>query len=242
VSPSRASLVRSQSVLGRGDLGTSLVFVFPLFLIYEVSVMFTPTMNGVDFITAWVWDLVGRDKRTYLAVHGVAAAAFLACTLYMRSRNLLRLRTFTPMVAEAAIYAITLGSFIVFIMYEVLGIAPMALGEFGHALVVSLGAGVHEELVFRLGLFAGGAYLVRRAGITHTWAVLFALIGSSCLFSLAHHLGPLGEPFSVPVFIYRGLAGALFGLIFYFRSLSHAVYAHFLYDVYVFVLRPALEH
>ena len=33
------------------------------------------------------------------------------------------------------------------------------------------------------------------------------------------------------------LAGVAFGLIFYFRSLAHAVYAHFLYDVYVMVLR-----
>ena len=57
------------------------------------------------------------------------------------------------------------------------------------------------------------------------------------LFSGAHHVGPLGDPFTLPVFTYRVLAGVIFGLIFYYRSLAHAVYTHFLYDVYVLVLR-----
>jgi hypothetical protein len=29
----------------------------------------------------------------------------------------------------------------------------------------------------------------------------------------------------------------VFGVIFYFRSLAHAVYTHFLYDAYVLILR-----
>ena len=46
-----------------------------------------------------------------------------------------------------------------------------------------------------------------------------------------------GDEFAVGVFTYRALAGAIFALIFYFRSLSHAVYTHFLYDFYVLVVR-----
>jgi hypothetical protein len=56
------------------------------------------------------------------------------------------------------------------------------------------------------------------------------------VFSYAHHLA--GEPFHRSVFAYRALAGVVFGLICWHRSLAHAVYAHTLYDVWVLVVRP----
>jgi Type II CAAX prenyl endopeptidase Rce1-like len=91
--------------------------------------------------------------------------------------------------------------------------------------------------VFRLGAFAGGAALLRLLGLRSTPAVLIAFLASSALFSAAHHLGAAGEPFALPVFVYRTLAGCIFAAIFYYRSLAHAVYTHALYDVYVMVLR-----
>ncbi|HWN70687.1 MAG TPA: CPBP family glutamic-type intramembrane protease, partial [Haliangium sp.] len=106
----------------------------------------------------------------------------------------------------------------------------------GEAVVISLGAGVHEELVFRLGLMAGGAALLAWSGMRHGVAMCLALLGSALVFSLAHHIGPHGDPFQAGVFVYRALAGVIFGLIFYFRSLAHAVYTHFLYDLYVLAL------
>jgi membrane protease YdiL (CAAX protease family) len=103
--------------------------------------------------------------------------------------------------------------------------------------VLSLGAGVHEELVFRLGLMGGGTAALLLAGLGRGPSVAIALVVSAVLFSAAHHAGPLGEPFDRGVFVYRALAGVVFGLVFYFRSLAHAVYTHFLYDVWVLILR-----
>ncbi len=236
----KALAKRTPSVLGYGDLGTSLVLIFPLFLAYEIGVMFTPTMNGVDFITGWLFRAVDYDKSKYLMVHFVLALGFVGFIIYMRQKAMFQLRTFPPMIMESAIYALTLGTFIIFVMQKLLGFdGLMATGdmEASHAFITSLGAGVHEELVFRLGMMAGGAYLLRASGLKHTWAVVLALAASSAVFSAVHHIGEYGDPWSLTVFTYRTLAGALFGLIFYFRSLSHAVYTHFLYDVYVLVLR-----
>jgi membrane protease YdiL (CAAX protease family) len=69
--------------------------------------------------------------------------------------------------------------------------------------------------------------------VPHTLAVLIAGLASSLLFSAAHHMGALGEPWSTNVFIYRSIAGAVFATIFYYRSLAHSVYTHAFYDVYV---------
>lgn len=236
----RTSKQSSPSVLGYGDLGTSLLFIFPLFIAYEIGVAFTPAGNGVDFVTEWVYVAVGHDRGNYIIFNLVLAGLFIALILYLRTQHNLQVRSFLPMLFLSGIYALTLGTFILFVMDKLLGFdGLMQIGELGPGakLIISLGAGVHEELIFRLGLLAGGAYVIRALGLRHNWAVFIALAISALVFSAAHHIGPAGEPFSLVVFTYRALAGTVFGVVFYFQSLAHAVYTHFLYDAYVLVFQ-----
>jgi membrane protease YdiL (CAAX protease family) len=237
------------AVLGHGDLGGSLLYIFPLFLVYGVGVLSAPAMNGVDFVTRNLYAAVGYDVRKYLCVYAGLALVFAGILLFMRKRGALHRFSFLRLVLESAVVALTLGSFIVFVMRNLLGIEgaciggaplvlarPLALGHHGAVIdvVLSLGAGVFEELVFRLGLFACGAALFRTVlRLPHPVAMLLSGIVSSLVFSAAHHVGALGEPFAWNVFIYRSIAGAAFATLFYFRSLAHAVYTHAFYDVYV---------
>lgn len=229
------------SYLGHGDLATSLLLIAPLFLVYEVGVMFSTSMNGVDFVTRGLYGALGSTRLHFLIAQAVLAGIYLLLLMQARRRRQVDAEQVLPMLLESAIYALTLGTFIVFVMQRLLGfwinIDHLALGSTGEAVVVALGAGVHEELVFRLGLMAGGAALLARTGMSRRVALPLALVVSALAFSAAHHLGPHGEPFTLSVFTYRALAGTAFGLIFYYRSLSHAVYTHFLYDLYVLVLR-----
>jgi len=231
-----------RSPLGRGDLAASLLYIFPLFLFYQVGVTFTSTVNGADFVTRAVYSLAAGDRETYLAIHLAIAVCFLGLVLFLRHRRGLKLGDALPMLLESAIYALTLGSLIIVIMDKALGLSlwteDLAIGAKMEPFVASMGAGVYEELVFRLGLFAGLAMVVRALGVRMVLALLFAAIVSSAMFSYAHHIGPMGEPFATRVFVYRALAGLAFTAIFYFRLLAHAVYAHFLYDVYVLVIYP----
>jgi hypothetical protein len=235
-------------VLGHGDLATSLVLIFPLFLAYEVGVLFSSSVNGVDFVSRSVFSAVGQSREKYLIAHLALAVAYLGYILYLRSRRNFSLQIALPMLLESCIYALTLGTFIIFIMQNLLGFGDsliigshtldqLSLGPRGEAVVISLGAGVHEELVFRLAMMGGTAYVLLRFGVTRGWAVFLALSVSAALFSAAHHVGPEGDPFRLGVFTYRALAGVCFGLIFYYRSLAHAVYSHFLYDLYVLLVR-----
>jgi hypothetical protein len=241
-----APVARLSVPVGHGDLGQSLLYVFPLFLLYGVGLLFTPTVNGVDFVSRLLFAAVGHDRDSYLLAHLVLAVGFLGLVLYLRRTSSFRLRAALPMVLEAAIYALTLGSLILLVMDRllapVLALAPLEvpvfdLPELGRDIVLAAGAGVHEELIFRLGMLSGGAFVLERLGLRRGAAVLLAAAVSSLLFSAAHHIGPLGDPFRRDVFVYRALAGAAFAAIYWFRSLGHAVYAHFLYDVYVLVLR-----
>jgi hypothetical protein len=229
--PRRAS--KTVGAFGRGDLVASLALVFPLYLAYEVGVLFSSTVNGVDFVTRAMFALCGHDRAIYLLVHVALAIAYLVWVRTRERRGTLAMEVVAPLVAEAALYALTLG----LILPAVLAQAHLVLGARGEAVVTSLGAGVHEELVFRLGVMAGGIALLRRTELPPRVAFVIALVGSAVLFSAAHHMGAYGEPFRVHSFVYRAMAGAVFGLVFWYRSFAHAVYAHVLYDLFVLTIR-----
>lgn len=212
---------------GRGDLAASLVLVMPLFLAYEVGVLFAGNVNGADVVTRAVYGALGR--QTYLLVNAAIAVAFLVWLRRTQRWGTLRADVVVPLVLEAAIYALTLGALVTFVLDRVLG-----LGLTAGSVVNALGAGVHEELVFRLAVMGGLVAMLQRVVIQRWLVVVLALAVSSALFSLAHHAGPHGEPFTTHAFAFRCLAGAVFGLVFWFRSLAHAVYAHALYDILVY--------
>ncbi len=210
---------------GHGDLEASFVLIFPLLLVYAVGVLFTGRVNGADVVTRSLYTVAG-SRTAYLLVYAALSGLFL---LWIRRGNRwssLRLEVAAPVILESAIYALTLGALITLVLDRVIG-----LGLDGRSVVGAIGAGVHEELVFRLAMFGGFVALL--AGLERRFAVTLALVTSSLLFAAAHHLGVHGEPFTLHAFAFRTLAGAAFGAIFWFRSLAHAVYAHVLYDLVV---------
>jgi len=210
---------------GHGDLEASFVLIFPLLLAYEIGVLFAGRVNGADVVTRAVY-AIAPSRAAYLLIYACVAVLFLLWIRREGRYRTLRVEIAAPVILEAAIYALTLGALITVVLDRLLG-----LSLDGNSVVAALGAGVHEELVFRLGLFAGFVALLE--GLERRFAITLALVTSSLLFAAAHHLGAHGEPFTVHAFAFRALAGAAFGAIFWFRSFAHAVYAHVLYDLVV---------
>jgi hypothetical protein len=202
------------------------VLIFPLLLAYEVGVLFAGRVNGADIVTRTVYGELGRP--TYLLVYAAIATVFLVWIRHSRSWTTLRFEIAAAVILEASLYALTLGAAVTLLLDRVLGLGPI-----GGALVNALGAGVHEELVFRLALLGGLVALAER-WLDARIAVAVALVVSSVVFSAAHHAGMYGEPFTLHAFAFRCLAGLAFGLMFWWRSLAHAVYAHVLYDLLVY--------
>ena len=217
--------IRTYGLTGRGDLGASLVLIFPLLLLYEIGVLFAGRINGADLVTRAVYSAAG-SRTVYLVIYAVIAAGFLIWIRQTRRWGTLRLEVSGPVILEAALYALTLGALVSLVVSRLLG-----LGLGISSVISAIGAGVHEELVFRLALIAGLVALARPLG--QTFGLVVAIVGSSLLFAAAHHVGSHGEPFAMHAFAFRAVAGAVFALIFWFRSLAHAVYAHVLYDILV---------
>ena len=238
---------RKRNVLRRSDPLTSLLLVFPLFLAYQIGVLLMPSVyNGADLITSEMLRLLHGNSGTYLLLNLGLAAAFVVLMLVMRRKNEFDPRLFVPVLLESAIWAITMGSLICFVMVDLLHVDPkMAIvcatgpeqASFLSKIVLSLGAGVHEELVFRLIMVGGGTWLLSNVlGLRRPIAIVLTMLVSSVLFSAAHHVIG-GEPFHTGAFTYRILCGLVFATIFQTRGFAVAVYTHALYDIYVLLVR-----
>ncbi len=238
-------------VVARGNLLTSLMLVFPLWLAYQAGVIFLPGVdNGADLITHHLIALLGHSQAQYLALNALLTAGFLTLVLVLRRTQQFELSQFFPVVVESAIYALTMGSLILYAMH-LAGIDPsLAVAqkaaekaterELGGPLTrvaLSLGAGVNEELVFRLGVLGGVVALFEKVGGAPRWlAVAAGFVVSAVLFSAAHHVIG-GEPWHLGPFVYRLGCGLFFAALFQWRGFAVAVYTHALYDIYVMVIQ-----
>jgi hypothetical protein len=226
------------------NLISNLILIFPLLITYQLGVLLThPMMNGADFVSAILFGQFGMSQGQYLVFVLVVLGLFLAAVFGLRKHQHFQPRIVVPVLLESTIYALTMGSLIVLVMTRVLGIEPglsAALEQQGVVarFVMSLGAGVYEELVFRLGLLGGTFWLMQRVLGWSGWAsALVAVLLSSVAFSAVHHIPPLGDPLRLDIFTFRLLAGVFFGVLFWLRGLAVAVYTHAFYDVYVFLVR-----
>ena len=226
------------------NLFTNLVLIFPLMLVYQLGVLVTGGMlNGADFVSAFLFGQLGFSKWEYLAFVSVVSLAFIAAIFALKRHQHFQPRVIVPVLLESSIYALTMGSLIVLVMTKVFGISPeLAAGLEQQGIlsrfVMSLGAGVYEEIVFRLGLLSGLFWLCQRVFGLGRWAsVAVALLVSSFAFSAVHHIGAYGDPLRLDVFTFRVLAGVFFGVLYWLRGLAVAVYTHALYDVYVLLIR-----
>jgi membrane protease YdiL (CAAX protease family) len=239
-------LARARHYLARRvDPLTSLFLVLPLFVVYQLGVLLQMRCgphgcmwagNGVDFLTGNALALTGGSRLTYaVSVLGVAAALAMGA-LWARRHARLHPRLFVPVLAESAVYASLVGPVSVALQRAV-GLGALAGRSYASDVVSSFGAGLHEELIFRAMLFAGGAFVLERVGFRAITAVLASAVASSLLFSAVHHLGPLGEPFTLTAFSFRFFAGLAFAAVYHARGFAIAAWTHALYDVWVFTLQ-----
>jgi membrane protease YdiL (CAAX protease family) len=117
---------------------------------------------------------------------------------------------------------------------------------FFRSLVGYVGAGIYEELLFRLILLSGAVGILRLLRIPPRAAMVIAVVLVSLAFSVAHYqldfmiLGQHvstshGEPFSWYSFLFRFLAGVYFSLLFLFRGFGISCGAHAMYDIFTLI-------
>lgn len=219
------------------------MLTLPIFLLYHAGVAFLPLRNAADLVTAQLVELVHRSLTMYLMTTLTVGAAVVVLFLILGQKQALRWQRFAMIALEGVVYAVALRVIAGYVVGQLrldAGTVPN-LGLFSGT-VMSLGAGFYEELIFRVGLFAlvGQVAQIALLSAPAPWKkALFwfawALV-TSMLFSGWHHLGELGEPFTLNAFVFRWVSGLVFTLIFLLRGFATVVWTHTLYDVWVLVL------
>lgn len=105
-------------------------------------------------------------------------------------------------------------------------------------IVTAIGAGIYEELVFRLMLLILLMMVFQDLfNFSDSQAIVFSIVISALLFSLHHHLlfidgrFQAGEPFVLKPFVFRTLAGMYFALLYAVRGFGIAAGTHAFYDI-----------
>ncbi len=106
--------------------------------------------------------------------------------------------------------------------------------DVGSKLVISLGAGLYEELVFRMLLIAMiHTILVDVGRASHAVGAGVAIAVSAAVFTWYHPLQGADGLLSIRRVLFFAIAGVYFGLLFVFRGFGIAVGAHAAYDAIV---------
>ena len=228
----------------------SLLFALPLLLLYEgLSALLTHSAvagvrNGADVLLKTVFLSLGG--RTGLLIFGVlflGVGGWLVWKDHRRRREPLDRRIFGGMLLESLILAALFGQTVALLTSWLLGggptlavvasdaQGPVATLPMGTQLVVSLGAGIYEELLFRVLLVSGLLALGLRLGWERRVAVGVALVVSALVFSAFHYIGPYGDQLVISSFTFRAIAGLLLSGLYVTRGFGITAWTHALYDV-----------
>ena len=105
--------------------------------------------------------------------------------------------------------------------------------DWASGLLLSIGAGVYEELVFRLmGIALLAVVFEDVLALPRGWSAVLAATGSSLAFAWYHFWGT-GEPIDPTRFTFYTLAGLYFAGIYVLRGFGVVVAVHAFYDVLI---------
>jgi hypothetical protein len=227
---------------------TSLAFIAPWLVVYEIGVLALDrhaVRNGADVWLRQLLDLLGFSQ--YFLLPLLTVAILLAWHHLTQQTWRVSMGVLYTMLAECAALAVVLviiarlqDSLLSVFMPGMSHVAIRAAiwdsfaGWLGQ-IVGYIGAGVYEELLFRLMMVPAVAWLLKQCGCTTKQSLAGAVIVTSLLFAAAHHIGPEGEPILVRNFLFRTIAGIFFATLFVYRGFGIAAGTHALYDIVVSV-------
>jgi hypothetical protein len=233
----------------------------PLLVAYEALILITngattaPVRVGAD---VWIKQLIASVGATGMFAIGLGLLVVGSIVMVKDRKKGIPLRPayFGWMIAESLVYAVVVAAIVsrlVQMVFSGMGLAPgltMALdftlapdlivaatpqADFGMArmIALSIGAGLYEELVFRVVLVGGLFWVLNKFLSRRLLAYGVAAFVGALIFSAVHYIGVYGDPFELPSFTFRFLFGLALNGLFLARGFGVAAWTHALYDILV---------
>jgi hypothetical protein len=223
---------------------TGLLFLLPMIVLYEVGTHVYASdyqrhtevrVLAFSYLRHFL-ELFGATGR-YLPAMAVVGI-LLAWHIARRDTWQLRYGAAFGMTLESSLLA-----FPVLALSTIMGLwMPLAAatkaGQLPGGIVLALGAGIYEELIFRLMAFTLlNVILIDLLRVNRKTALVIIVLGTSILFSAYHYWSPYSAPFRWGDFLFRTLSGVYFGTLFIWRGFGVTAGSHAAYDIYYFSLR-----
>ena len=233
----------------------ALIFLLPLIAFYELGAAFL----SIDRVRSGLRMSQFRELPSYLKsrqdlieffamfgisspyLPGLAVLAVLLCWHWVkRDRCGLRWKFLGLMWAESMLLSLPLFVFSLVLARRAAATGtdaqtPAELNSLDH-IVLSVGAGIYEELVFRLiGIALLHWLLVDWLGVPMRWGAAATIGVTSIAFSLYHFSS--NYPFAPGLFVFYTVAGIYFAAIYLLRGFGIVVAVHALYDIFVVLLK-----
>ena len=230
----------------------SVLFALPLLVLYEALAVALATdpagalRNGADVLLQRGFSaLLGRHGPLLLGVVIIGTGVVLVARDLRRGGGI-RAGTFGLMLAESTLLALAFGTAVGVVTALLLGQLPLLMVQEAVTLeslgwwtrvMLSLGAGLYEELLFRVVLVSALYLLATRV---LRWrprtAGIVAVLGGAFMFSAFHYIGPYGDPLELTSFTFRFVAGVFFSGIYLLRGFGITAWTHALYDLFLLAL------
>jgi hypothetical protein len=243
----------------------AIVFLLPFIVFYELGTVLinTDVLNETQVrVVAFAWlqnalEYIGfTSTPARMAPPLVVVVILIALQLSGRKRWEVNFTDMVPMAAECVLLAVPL---IVLGLFLNSSPAPGAGAAAPHQastqiaaaasraaadksiladIVTGIGAGIYEELVFRLFLICVLMMLFQDAlGLTHNSSIALSILVAAALFSAHHHVVFIdggfscSTPFSAREFGFRTIAGIYFAILFAIRGFGTTAGTHAFYDI-----------
>jgi membrane protease YdiL (CAAX protease family) len=224
---------------------TTLLFLLPMIVCYEVGTYFFAsdwTRHTETRVLAF--NLVSQ----FMQVFGWQGRLFPGCAVvlilviwHMARRDPWRLDAATAgtMGCECILLAIPLIAIsnIIGNYLPLAAVTEAGTGRWHGGIVLALGAGIYEELIFRLFAFTIlNILLIDLLRLNRRAGYLLIVVGSAILFSAYHYWSPQSPPFRWTDAVFRTAAGIYFGVLFLARGFGITAGTHAAYDIFFFSL------
>ena len=227
----------------------SLLFALPLLVFYQVLAVWLAAgprsvRNGADVILQSLFTAVAGTWGPLLFMLCLIGGGLWLVARDMRAHgSRLKRWVFLGMLAESLLLALAFGIVVggvtsgVLGLLQTLALAPPVGLDWWTRLMVSLGAGIYEELLFRVLLVTGLAAAARTLlGWSPVAAGSAATLLGAAIFSAFHYIGPYGDRWQLYSFLFRLIAGLFFSALYLLRGFGVTAWTHALYDVSLLLL------
>jgi len=219
----------------------SYIASLPLLLLYELLIWISnPGDSGTVRISVDVWfrqivQLTGLHSTSII----LGSVAILGgIVLYVKRADLHQIKKgdFLMMLAESLFYSvlitITIHTFLDAILMANSASQIESLNTV-QLYALSLGAGLYEELFFRVILVSVLIFFFKMFTTRQSVATTLSIVAAALIFSGVHYIGFYGDTFTLHSFLFRFLFGLGLNLIYVKRGFGIAAWTHAVYDLIV---------